>query len=62
MDVIVGGVARNHESDRRDVQAGRVLGVGMTQFHSDQFMSFEIDDMSFELFSDDQPVRNLPWE
>jgi len=34
----------------------------MAQFHGDHFMPFEIDDISFELFSDDQPVRNLPWE
>src|SRR5262249_30834644 len=41
---------------------GRVVSVGMAQFHSDQLMPFQIDDVSFELFSDDQSVRNLAWE
>src|ERR1700752_856000 len=34
----------------------------MAQFHSDQLMPFQIDDISFELFSDYQCVRNLAWE
>ena len=62
MDVIVSGISRNHESDRRDVQTGRVVGVGVTQFDGGQLMSLEIDEMSVELFGDDQSVRNLAWE
>ena len=34
----------------------------MTQFHCDQFMFFEIDEVSVEFFGDDQSVRNLAWE
>ena len=30
----------------------------MTQFHCDQFMSFEIDEVSVEFFGDDQSVWN----
>ena len=29
-----------------------IVSVGMTKFHSDQFMPFEIDDVSLELFRD----------
>src|SRR5262245_10848761 len=34
----------------------------MTQFHSDQFMPFQINDIAFELLRDYQPVRNLVWK
>ena len=62
MDIVVGGIAGNHESDRRDIQTGRMIRVGMTEFHGDQFLSFQINYIPFELFRDHQLVRNLAWE
>src|SRR6266550_8023280 len=62
VDIIVGGITGDYESNGRDMQAGREVRVGMAQFHSDQFTPFEIDDVSLELLSDHQPVRNLVWE
>src|SRR6266567_7903894 len=59
MDVIVGGIAGNHESDRRDNQTGRMIRVCMTKFHGDQFMPFQINYIPFELLCDHQLVRNL---
>jgi len=62
VDVIVDSIAGNHQSDRRDVQTGRVVRVGMTEFHGDQFLSFQIDDIAFHLFRENQLVRNLSRE
>src|SRR3989442_312887 len=44
------------------MQTGRVVRVGMTKFHGDQLMPFEINDIALELVRDHQPVRNLSWE
>ncbi len=62
MDIIVGGVAGNHETDRRNMQTGRMVRVGMAQLHSDQFMPFQVDDIPLELFCDHQLVWNLTWK
>src|SRR5262249_25508447 len=62
MDIVVGGVAGDHESDGRDIQTGRIVRVGMTEFHSDQFVSFQINYIPLELFREYQLVWNLVWE
>src|ERR1700704_6279063 len=62
MDVIVGRIAGDHESNGRDVQTGREVSIGMTQFHCDQVMPFKVDDVSLERFRDHQLVRNLAWK
>src|SRR5690348_1015331 len=62
VNVIVGGITGNHESDRRDIQTGRMIRVGMTELHSDQFVPFQIYYIPFELLRDHQLVRNLPWK
>jgi hypothetical protein len=59
MNVIVGGIARNHEPDRRDMRTGRMIRVGMTKFHGDQLMPFEINYISFKFLGNHQLVRNL---
>src|SRR6266478_692103 len=37
VNVIVCGIAGNHEPDRRDIQTGRLIRVGMAEFHGDVF-------------------------
>ena len=37
MDVVVSGVAGNDEADVRDVQAGRLVGVGVAEFTATSF-------------------------
>ena len=59
---VVGGVAGNHQAYRRDVQTGRVVSVGMADFHHDQVVPFEIDLISLEFFGDHEAIRNLAWK
>src|SRR5467141_13094 len=62
VNVIVGGIAGNHEPDRGDIQTGRLIRVGMAEFHSDQFLPFQINYIPLKFLSDHQLVRNLPWK
>src|SRR5206468_9276207 len=62
MDVVVGGVARDDEADRRDMQAGRMVRVGVAELHDAQFAPFQLDYISLQLFRDHQVLGNLAWE
>ena len=59
VNIVVGGIAGNHKPDRRNIQTGRMVRVGVTNFHNDQFIPFDIDYIPFELFGDHQLVWNL---
>src|ERR1700752_2203015 len=60
--IVVGGIAGNHEPDQRNIQTGRMIRVGMAEFHSDQFLPFQINYVPLEFLRDHQVVRNLSWE
>src|SRR5579864_977833 len=60
--IVVGGIARNDEPDRWDIQACRLIRVGMAEFHNDQFLSFQINYIPLKFLRDHQVVRNLSWE
>src|SRR5579864_199091 len=59
MNIVVSGIASNHEPDRRNMETGRMVRVGVTKFHNHQRIPFEVDHIPFELFRDHQFVRNL---
>jgi hypothetical protein len=54
--------AGDHESNRGDIQAGRIIRVGVAKFHGDQLVPFEIQDTPVELLGDDQRVPDLAWK
>jgi len=62
VSVVVGDVAGDREAVRWDTQNGRVVSVGMSDFHDDQVVPFEIDHISLELMGDHEPVRDLAWK
>src|SRR6266436_4153131 len=62
MNVVVGGIASDHEPDRRDMEAGRMIRIRMAYLHDDQFMALQVDHVSLELLCDHQLVRNLSRE
>src|SRR5207253_11475534 len=55
-----GDVAGDHQADRRDMQTGRVIGVGVSAFQVNQVVPFEIDHISLELLGDHPSVRVWP--
>src|SRR6516162_5865908 len=59
VNIIVGGIAGNHETDRRDMQTCRMIRVGVTKLNGDQLIPFQINHISFEFFRDHELVRNL---
>src|SRR5712672_2157105 len=44
------------------MQTGRVVSVGMADFHHDQVVPFEIDLVSLEFFGDHEAIRDLGWK
>jgi len=62
MNVVVGGIASDHEPHRRDMEAGRMIRIRMAYLHDDQFMALQVDHVSLELLCDHQLVRNLSRE
>ena len=55
-------VVGHHQANRRDMQTGRVVSVGMADFHDDQVVPFEIDHISLEFFGDHEAIRDLAWK
>jgi hypothetical protein len=43
MRAIVDGVARDHEADRGDVQAGRLIGIGVADIDRDDLVAFKVE-------------------
>ena len=46
VNVVVDGVARNDESDRRNMQSGREVRVGMAELDDDHVVPLQVDDVS----------------
>jgi hypothetical protein len=40
------------------MKAGRVFDIGMPEWHSDQIVPFEVNDVSVEFFGDHKMIRN----
>ncbi len=59
VNVVVGDVPGDHQADGRDMQAGRVVGVAVPDFHHDQVTPFELDHLALELLGDHEAVRDL---
>ena len=62
MNVVVGGVPGDHQANRRHMQTGRVVSVGMADFYDNQVVPFEIDHISLEFVGDDETIRDLAWK
>ena len=48
MDVVIGSVASDSKPNRRDIQASRMVRVGVAELHDEQFVPFQIDYISLE--------------
>src|SRR5260370_30894495 len=59
MAVVIGDIPGNHQADRWDMQASRVVSVTMPDFYDDQVVPFEIDRISLEFLGDHEPVQDL---
>ena len=59
MDVVVGGIPGDDQADRRDMQAGRVVGVGMPEVDDHEVVALEIDHLIREGVGDHEVMRDL---
>src|ERR1700687_4517032 len=59
MIAVVGGITRNDQSDRWNVKAGCASGVGESEWHTDQIVTFQVNDVSGQLFRDRKLGGNL---
>src|SRR5712692_10570775 len=62
VDAVVGGVTRYDQANRRNMQAGRVVGIGMSVGYGDQFVPVEGNNVFGQLFGNLKVIGNLPWE
>ena len=54
MRAIVDGVARDHETDRGHVQAGRVVGIGVADIDRDDLVVFKVERSAFQPLGGDE--------
>src|ERR1700719_1063688 len=62
MNAVVGGIARHDQADGRNVKAGCASSVGESEWHTDQIVAFQVDDVSGQLFGDCKTTGNLAGE
>ena len=60
VNVVVGGVAGDDEADVGDVQAARLVGVGVAEFDHDEFVALEVDRVAFEWLREYEARGSLP--
>jgi hypothetical protein len=60
--VVVNGVSRDHQTDRRDEQASGVIGVGVAEIDDDEFVSLELEAVAVEGLRILDVLRKLPGE
>src|SRR6266852_4082718 len=60
MNAVVGGITRYDQTDGRNVKAGGVSSIGESEWHTDQIVAFQVDDVSGQLFGNCKMVGNLP--
>src|SRR6266849_6230350 len=59
MNAVVGGITRYDQTDGRNVKAGGVSSIGESEWHTDQIVAFQVDDVSGQLFGDCKMAGNL---
>src|SRR5258708_16027499 len=59
MIAVVGGITRNDQTDGRNVKAGRASSVGESEWHTDQIVAFQVNDVSGQLFGNWKMAGNL---
>jgi hypothetical protein len=59
VNVVVDGVAGDDEADLRNMQAACRVHVRMPEFHRDELVTFEVDDVTGKRFGQDDAVGDL---
>src|SRR6266436_5016105 len=59
VNAVVGGITRYDQIDGRNVQAGCASSVGESQWHTDQIVAFQVNDISGQLFGSCKMAGNL---
>src|SRR6185295_251641 len=59
MIAVVRGITRNDKPDGRNVKAGCARGVGESEWHTDEIVAFQVNDVSSQRFRDRKLTRNL---
>jgi hypothetical protein len=54
-----GGVPGDHQASGRDMQAGRVVGAGVPQWHDDQMVPLEVNHVSAQFFGQHRLISKL---
>src|SRR5712691_5214986 len=56
MDIVIGDIPSDHQTDGWDIQAGCVVGVTVPNFNGNQAVPFELDYRSLEFFGNHKPI------
>src|SRR5713226_9254461 len=56
---VVGGITRYDQTDGRNVKAGCASSVGESEWHTDQIVAFQVNDVSGQLFGNYKMAENL---
>src|SRR6266699_659653 len=59
MDVVVGGIPGDDQANGRYVQAGRVVGIGMSEGHDDQIVPLEVNHVFGQFFGQHKLISKL---
>src|ERR1700736_5907375 len=59
MIAVVGGITGNDQTDGRNVKAGCASSVGVSEWHTDQIVAFQVNDVSGQLFGNCKMAGNL---
>src|SRR6185295_7576499 len=59
MIAVVRGITRNDQTDGRNMKAGCASGVGESEWHTDEIVAFQVNDVSSQFFRDRKLTRNL---
>src|SRR6202049_3780208 len=59
MNAVVGGITRYDQTDGRNVKAGCASSVGESEWHTDQIVAFQVNDVSGQLFGNCEMAGNL---
>src|SRR6202049_1431379 len=62
MNAVVGGITRYDQTDGRNVKAGCASSVGESEWHTDQIVAFQVNDVSGQLFGNCKMAGNLAGE
>jgi hypothetical protein len=62
MHIVVHGVTGHHQADRRDVQRGGAVCVGVAEVDCHHGLALEHDGVTLERLRGEEPVRQLPGE